>query len=198
LGRVDNITNYRKVSKFYHNNPEVFNFVEDILKKSDLGIVSIDINEGQDEEKGEKFFFPTFNYTVGNKTKFLTYHDQSSGVKSLFLQLGMYKLVLSFGGTLVLDEFDINMHPDLLPELINFFESSKKNPNNAQFIFTTHNNEIMNSLGKYRVAFVNKEDNESYVYRLDEIPGDIIRNDRPITTVYEANKIGGRPKLEIS
>ena len=42
---------------------------------------------------------------------------------------------------------------------------------------------------------VNKEKNESYLYRLDEIDGDIIRNDRPLSPVYKAGKIGGVPKL---
>jgi hypothetical protein len=42
---------------------------------------------------------------------------------------------------------------------------------------------------------VNKEDNESFAYRLDEIPGDILRNDRPILPAYNDGKIGGIPKL---
>jgi hypothetical protein len=53
----------------------------------------------------------------------------------------------------------------------------------------------MDYLGKYRVVFVNKEDNESFLYRLDELPGDLLRNDRSIEGVYNTGKIGGRPKL---
>ncbi|TOA04168.1 hypothetical protein CGK40_02880, partial [Vibrio parahaemolyticus] len=41
---------------------------------------------------------------------------------------------------------------------------------------------------------VNKEDGESYGYRLDEIPGSMIRNDRPITPLYVSGKIGGVPE----
>ncbi len=125
----------------------------------------------------------------------MTFYDQSSGVKSLYLQLGRYKTVLDKGGILALDEFDINLHPDLLPMLIDFFEDEKKNINNAQLIFTTHNSEIMDELGKYRVVLVNKTENESFLYRLDEIPGDILRNDRSISSVYNAGKIGGKPKI---
>ena len=43
-----------------------------------------------------------------------------------------------------------------------------------------------------------KEDiieNESFLYRLDEIPGDMIRKNRPISPIYNANKIGGKPKI---
>ena len=40
---------------------------------------------------------------------------------------------------------------------------------------------------------MNKEDNESYCYRLDEITGSMIRNDRQITPLYLDGKIGGIP-----
>ena len=98
---------------------------------------------------------------------------------------------------LVIDEFDINLHPDLLPMLVEFFESPQKNIKNSQLMFTTHNSEIMDVLSKYRTVLVNKENNESYLYRLDEIDGDIIRNDRPLSPVYNSGKIGGKPKLAV-
>jgi hypothetical protein len=53
----------------------------------------------------------------------------------------------------------------------------------------------MDHLGKYRTYLVNKKNNESYGYRLDEIPGDILRNDRPVSTPYRNGKIGGVPKI---
>jgi hypothetical protein len=42
---------------------------------------------------------------------------------------------------------------------------------------------------------VNKENTESYCYRLDEIPSDILRNDRLISPAYNQGKIGGVPKI---
>lgn len=53
----------------------------------------------------------------------------------------------------------------------------------------------MDYLGKYRIVLVNKENNESFLYRLDEISGDLLRNDRSISKVYENGKIGGKPRL---
>ena len=97
---------------------------------------------------------------------------------------------------LALDEFDIDLHPDLIPMLVELFENKELNKNNAQFIFTTHHTSIMDKLGKYKIVMVNKEENESYLYRLDEIPGDILRPDRPITPAYRANKIGGKPRIQ--
>jgi hypothetical protein len=42
---------------------------------------------------------------------------------------------------------------------------------------------------------VNKEKSESYTFRLDEIPGDILRNDRPIRAIYDAGKVSGVPRV---
>ena len=125
----------------------------------------------------------------------MTAHDESSGTKSLYVKLASYWKTLTFGGVLVMDEFDINYHPFMLPKLISLFEEEATNPKSSQFIFTSHNTEVIDKLGKYRTYLVNKEDNESYCYRLDEIKGDILRHGRPISPIYKEGKIGGVPKL---
>lgn len=195
-GRHDRLPDYQMVSKYYYENPDVFKFVKHVLKCSDTGIEDIKIFDMKNKETGEIEYFPIFEYKVNEEIKPLIFFDQSSGVRSLFQQLGYYKIVLEQGIMLVLDEFDIHLHPDLLPMLIDFFEDPKRNKKNSQLIFTTHNNDIMDKLGKYRTILVNKEQNESYLYRLDEIDGDIIRNDRPISPLYNARKIGGKPNID--
>jgi len=197
FGRHDRLPDYQIASEYYHNNPEVFDFVKYVLKRSDMGIDNIRILDMKNKETGKIEYFPVFDYKVNDETKSLIFFDQSSGVRSLYQQLGYYKIALERGIMLVLDEFDINLHPDLLPIIVDFFEDPKKNKKNSQLIFTTHNSEIMDLLGKYRTILVNKDENESYLYRLDEIEGDIIRNDRPLSPVYNAGKIGGKPKLQI-
>ena len=62
-------------------------------------------------------------------------------------------------------------------------------------LFTTHNSEILDVLGKYRTYIVSKENGESIAYRLDEIR-DILRNDRSISVPYKRHFIGGYPKIE--
>jgi AAA15 family ATPase/GTPase len=196
-GMRDEFANYAVASKFYYENNNVFEFVKNILIKSDTGIKDIFIREYEDSETKEILYFPVFSYSVNNEDKFLLYREQSSGVKSLFKQLGIYKITLDIGGILALDEFDINLHPDLLPMLIDFFDNDDTNPNDSQLIFTTHNNEIMDDLKKYRVILVNKEENESFLYRLDEVSGEILRNDRLLTPIYNSGKLGGKPRLTL-
>ncbi len=148
---------------------------------------------------GEREFFPVFLHEVESiddpLRRRLTAWDESSGTMALFRRLHLYWAVLSVGGVLVMDEFDIHCHNMLLPVLVGLFLDPETNLKNAQFIFTAHSTEIIDFLGKYRVVLVGKDSGESFCYRLDEIPGDLIRNDRSIAALYREGKIGGVPKI---
>ncbi|WP_336769350.1 AAA family ATPase [Pantoea endophytica] len=191
---AQDLDSIHKVSEFYNRVPEAFDFVKDMIKKSDLGISDIEIHENQNE-KGEKYYYPLFRHEIANDYHFLTIFDQSSGTKSLYVKLQKYWYVLTLGGTLILDEFDLNCHPFMLPKLLELFESPESNKLNSQFIFTSHITEVLDKLTKFRTYIVNKENNESFCYRLDEIPGDLLRHGRPISPIYNEGKIGGVPKL---
>ncbi|MCZ8238847.1 MAG: ATP-binding protein [Leptospiraceae bacterium] len=181
-------------SRYYFAESKKINFLKSIIRKCDLGIDDISIEEKVNDE-GVAIYIPTFHHKVGRKKFELGYWNQSSGTQSLYLQLAVYDIVLSIGGTLVLDEFDINLHPDILPLLTDLFENEEINTKNAQLIFSTHNSDIMDRIGKYKIILTSKEDNESYLYRLDEVKGDVLRNDRPISPIYKSGKIGGVPKV---
>jgi len=188
--------NYKEISQIYYKDPEMMQFVIEFMKKADTGIEDIKIIPIDNPETGKKEYIPIFEFIINGKRHKLQYNEQSNGVKSLYLQLGLYFLALQNQMVLALDEFDTELHPDLLPLLTELFENKKINIHNSQFIFTTHHTSIMDKLGKYRVILVNKEENESFLYRLDEIPGDILRPDRKVTTAYKAFKIGGRPRIK--
>jgi len=182
------------ISKYYFDYKRVFEFTKEIICNCDLGISDITI-ETIKNEKGDVTYYPVFHYKINGKKSHLLLHAQSSGTKTLFNRLANYKYALNNGGIIIADEFDIHLHPHILPVLFNLFVDKDTNKKNAQLIFTTHNAEIMDFLGKYRTVLINKENNESFSYRLDEIPGDIIRNDRPISPIYNSGKIGGVPKI---
>ncbi|EMQ4302668.1 ATP-binding protein [Yersinia enterocolitica] len=188
------IESIHSVSKLYHINNKAFDFVKNIIIRSDLGISDVRILE-RTNENGKKIYFPIFEHEVGGEKHSLTIYDQSSGTKSLYVKLHLYWLTLNVGGVLILDEFDLNCHPFILPKLLELFESEEANPLGAQFVFTSHITEVLEKLSKFRTYFVNKEDNESYCYRLDEIGGDLLRHGRAITPIYNDGKIGGVPKL---
>ncbi|MGI9228677.1 MAG: AAA family ATPase [Gammaproteobacteria bacterium] len=191
VGRKPPIS-YQDISWVYHKDEVSFRFAKDIISKCDLGVKDIEIVK-KENEKGEQIHSPVFSHQTRQGTQKLSYDSQSSGTKTLYDYLLLYSTTLEDGRVLVLDEFDINLHPHILPLLVDLFDKPETNPQKAQLIFTTHNSAIMDDLGKYRTLMVQKKNNTSFVYRLDEIPGDMLRNDRKITPLYEARKIGGVP-----
>lgn len=184
----------KTLSAYMHKDKELLRFVKTLISECDIGVADIEIQNIKNED-GSDEYFPIFYHNNKGKNYPISRHIESSGTKALFRELPLYKATLESGGVLVLDEFDRHFHPHILPKLLNLFEDPEENPKNAQLLFTTHDSEILNYLGKYRTYLVNKEDNASYAYRLDEIPGDILRNDRPILPAYNEGKIGGVPKL---
>lgn len=180
-------------SKLFLKNRELLAFATDFVRECDIGIVDIKITE-KEVPGEEKRYSPVFLHSVDGKSAPVLHTTESSGTKQLFRSLLAYKVVLESGGLLILDEFDIYLHPHILPRLVDLFVSPT-NAKSAQIIFTTHNLEIIDYCGRYRTYLVNKEDNVSYAYRLDEIPGDILRNDRSIIPAYREGKIGGVPRL---
>lgn len=183
------------ISAFYNKNSESLSFTSSKIKMFDTGIESIEIKSMIDQNN-EQYFYPVFYHkTQDNKILPLQYNSESNGTKALFGKLAQYYSVLKNGGVLVLDELDANLHPDILPYLLDLFLVKDKNTNNAQILFTSHNNDIMDLLGRYRNTLFVKEENESFCYRLDEPKAPYLRNDRPVSVPYKKHLIGGYPKI---
>ena len=200
MGKMTNnehFLEYQIASKIYFENKDLLDNIGLFLKKSDTGITVIEIVELKDEITKELTYEPLFHHQVDGKTYKLQYFEESNGTQLLYRQLGAYFEALYLGLVIAYDEFDIGLHPDLSLLLISLFEDKKLNKNGAQLILTSHHSEVIDKLGKYRLVFVNKKENESYLYRLDEIPGDILRPDRSIMPAYNAHKIGGRPQVVV-
>jgi len=198
LGKMTNnehFLGYNDISKTYFNDQELLHAVGVLLEKADTGISEVEIVELEDKVTKELKYEPLFHHQVGNDVYKLQYYQESNGTQLLYRQLGVYLQAIAFGSVVAYDEFNIGLHPDISLMITNLFENQETNKKGAQFIFSSHYSEVIDKLGKYRLIFVNKEDNESYLYRLDEIPGDILRPDRSIMPAYNAHKIGGRPKV---
>ncbi|MBW8464218.1 ATP/GTP-binding protein [Acidovorax sp.] len=184
----------KSVSKMLSHNDTLLQFVSEFIAECDTGIARIEIHSAKGE-KGEEEFFPIFIHSADGEEQPVTQFSESSGTKALFRLLPLYKLILQGGGVLAIDEFDTHLHPDILPKILDLFLDEKKNEHGAQLIFTTHDSEVFDILGRYRIYLTNKRDNASFAVRLDEIPGDVLRNDRPIFPVYKDGKIGGVPRV---
>lgn len=194
-GLINQTVDTNSISELLYNSSTMFDFIKRIIISCDTGIKDIIIKKDKDDETGRYKYTPFFVHEVDGKEYLLHMFAESSGTKSLYTQLGAYQVVLALGGILCLDEFDINLHPHILPKLLGLFECPEQNNNGAQLLFTSHNSDIMEYMGKYRTYLVEKINNECFSYRLDEIPSDIIRNDRAILPLYNSGKLGGVPNL---
>jgi hypothetical protein len=190
--RSHEVYDYFEVSKFYREEPKALEFTKHIISGVDDGVINIEIEEAVDKTTGETKYFPVFIHNNNEHEFSVGLAYESMGTKSLFLNLYNYWLALRAGSLLVLDEFDTHLHAMILPQIIQLFINPEINKNGAQLVITAHNTEIIDALGRYRVVLVNKENNESYCYRLDDV--NMLRNDRLISPVYIKGKIGGTPK----
>jgi len=181
-----------QVAELYSKHSDLLEFANEFIRKCDAGITNIEIGE-RETPSGKTQYFPIF-YHGTNNTRPIIGGAESSGTRALFRKISAVAMIILYGGVLVADEVDIHLHPHILERMIKTFLDESLNKHGAQLVFTTHNSDIMNSLGKYRVFLSQKFDNESFIYRLDEIPGDLIRNDRPISTIYDQGRIGGVPR----
>ena len=78
--------------------------------------------------------------------------------------INMFPLILKAlveGLVLVLDEFDANIHPMALMNIINIFHDDDINKKNAQLIFNTHNPIFLNAniVRRDEIKFVERDDN---------------------------------------
>jgi hypothetical protein len=183
-----------QVSKILYNNSDVFEFVKTFISECDTGISDIKIAEVVDPD-AETRYAPIFYHEVDGQQHPVPAMVESSGTKALYRDLAGYYVGLKMGGIVIADELDINLHPYLLAKIVDLFLDDETNNNGAQLIFSTHNTEILDHLGRYRTYLVNKKENQSFAYRLDEIPGDILRNDRPVSPAYRDARVGGVPQL---
>jgi uncharacterized protein len=187
-------SNLNKISKHLLDNPEDMEQVKNFIGNCDVGIADVTI-ASEDSQDGNKKYYPIFHHDVDSKIMKVFPSTESHGTLQLYRLLFYYISTIRSGGVFVADEFDAFLHPQLLPKILDLFINPEINTKGAQLIFSAHDSDVIDICGKYRTYLVNKESNASYAYRLDEIPGDILRNDRSIATPYREGRIGGVPRL---
>ena len=177
---------------FYSENKKLKEEAEKILSRFDLGLESFDIKKVK-KENGFSLDVQVV-HSFGDQKEYMPIQYESSGTKQLFVLLKTILLVLSKGGIAILDEFDVNLHPEITLYLFELFIDSETNPNNAQLLFSSHSHRVLSALDKYQIILTEKNENGiSESWRLDEMEG--IRADDNYYTKYIAGAYGAIPKL---
>ncbi|MCK5416037.1 ATP-binding protein [Candidatus Parcubacteria bacterium] len=165
---------------------------EKLLSQFDLGLDSFEIKK---EKKDNGLSINVrVAHTFGGEKKYIPIKYESSGTKQLFVLLKTILLVLANGGAAILDEFDVNLHPEIVLALFDLFMQPETNPKNAQLLFSSHSHQILSKLDKYQIVLTEKnEKGESEAWRLDDVTG--VRADDNYYSKYIAGAYGAVPKL---
>jgi predicted ATPase len=188
-----------RCGEYLRDNPHFVADIEARLKAADLGISALRINEVDAlmEKTGEtrKIPMPFVAHRSGDMEFEIPLSHESAGTKRLFVMLRTFLPVLTDGGVAVIDEMESDLHPHLIPLLLDLFVDRNTNPKRAQLLFTCHHMEILNQLSKEQIVFVQKNhDNLSHVRRLCDLKG--VRREENFFANYNAGRYDAVPEPE--
>jgi energy-coupling factor transporter ATP-binding protein EcfA2 len=169
----DNVIRRTEYTQNLSSNEERWKSVVDLLRFADLGIstarVRHDIWNAEQRQAFAKVFrvvnedvpeeeitslierasdTAEFGHSVGvdREPTYLALDAESLGTQTLFALAGPVIRAISNGDTLVVDEIDASLHPNLTCEIIRIFKDPEENPKQAQLIFTSHDTTLMGGL----------------------------------------------------
>lgn len=184
-----------KSSRFFDENPVYLDTLAEIMRNCDFGIDRISFSKivkgDAGKDTGDRIAMG--HHKCGEKEFRLPFMSESNGTQSAFLLLNTILPILKNGGTAVIDEIDNDLHPHLLPHILDLFKHEETNPNNAQIIFTCHTPEILNILAKHQIYLTEKDESSSASWRLADLKG--IRSDDNRYAKYMAGALGAVPYL---
>ncbi len=123
--------------------------------------------------------------------------DESLGTRGLFVLGGIILDALENGDTLVVDEFETNLHPLVTRYLINLFHNPLVNKYHAQMIFATHDATQLSSdtFRRDQIWFTEKDEfGSTYLFRCSDIKN--IRLSTPLDKWYLTGKLSGTPIID--
>lgn len=176
----------------YSEYPILKDRMERILTKYDVGFSSIDIVVNKNDR--EFTVEAEVAHSVGNKTGKLDIRYESSGTKRLIILLKNILISLESGTPAIIDEIDINLHPDMIIELVSLYLRQETNPHHAQLFTSTHSHLVLSRLDKYQIYLTEKDSQASTeVWRLDDMEG--VRPDDNYYNKYVSGSYGATPDI---
>lgn len=206
-------------------DPEHKAKIMDLLKAADLGIQDIELQKIDVEslpkgmpkelkdriirevrEEKKEFFSDVLTkhkkynaqFQPIDNINFSLEDDESSGTRKFFALTGPILDVIENGYTLVVDELDSKLHPNLVCKIVALFNSKEFNQKNAQLIFNTHDTNLLDA-GLFRrdqIWFTSKNKyGEAKLYSLADFTSEEVRKTEPFEENYIKGKYGAVPFL---
>jgi len=138
------------------------------------------------------------NKQLSGYTNFSLDDDESFGTRKFFALTGPILDSLENGNTLVIDELDSKLHPNLVCKIVSLFNSKKSNPKNSQLLFNTHDTNLLSSglFRKDQIWFTEKNRyGEAKLYSLADFKSNEVRKTEAFEENYIRGKYGAIPFL---
>jgi AAA15 family ATPase/GTPase len=156
----------KKESSSIFLDDEILKLSKSLIQKIDTQVVDFEVENGK---------LKTFHLdTNGEKIEF-EFDEESSGTQRVIAFIPLVFLTLSYGGILVVDEFERSLHSEIAQYLLGLFNDPEINTKGAQFIFATHDTTLLspeNSLRRDQINLVEKNSKgETELYAVSDIKG---------------------------
>ncbi|WGU68563.1 ATP-binding protein [Capnocytophaga canimorsus] len=142
--------------------------------------------------------FDTQQKQIGNAL--FSLEEESTGTKKYLALSGPILDVLKNGYTLIVDELDSKLHPNLVEEIVQLFNSKEVNIKNAQLIFNTHNTNLLTPrlFRRDQIWFTEKNEyGEASLYSLADFKTNKVRKMDAFENNYIRGKYGAVPFLNL-
>ena len=178
----------------YRNNPVLSKSMVAQLNRWDIDIHDVVYERIDGTEDGPGHWMAYCVHKLGDQEARLSILNESSGTMGLFSLLSIVLPVLEQGGVAVIDELEADLHPHMLEAVLNLFVQPDSNPHNAQLLFTSHADWLMNILHKSQIFLVDKKEAGSEAVRLSDIRGVAAREN--FSARYRAGSYGAVPEID--
>jgi uncharacterized protein len=125
--------------------------------------------------------------------------NESEGTNKIIDLSGPIFDTLKLGKILIIDELDAKLHPLITMRIVELFNSTLSNPNNAQLIFATHDTNLLAEelFRRDQIWFTEKDEQEQTdlysLYDFNLPDGSKVRNDSNLERNYIRGRYGAIP-----
>lgn len=186
IGRFTSNANPTTALQYLSGDQEALDALRHQLTRLDIGLTDLKVKM-KPQGPQAKFYHEGLDDAVWLE-------EESNGTQRFLALFPALWLTLSNGRPALIDEFDVDLHPLLIPEVLGAFQDPETNPNKAQLFFAAHNPAIMDFLEKEEIYLVEKSrDGASRVYGLRDIKG--LRRDPNLQRKYLGGIFGAVPNI---
>ena len=205
--------NGRKIAEQAESDPALKNLIIDLLNKADFNISDfrlIDVsipNELAEEIKNdddlsdsakERYLRPNKNLLFTHETEAgnfqIDFGLESAGTKTYFRLAHLLYDIKDCGCVLMEDELEDSLHYELL---IHYLQTYLQTSGKSQFIFTTHNQQLLNENWMIRrdMVWFTEKDRKSGSTILSRASDMGLHKNVSLMNAYKIGKLGARPVL---